>query len=346
MTVYYILLILIGVLSILTINVKKQKIKNTIVIGLCSIYIIIIQALRDKRVGTDIIGYLQGYKSSSFINVFKGEKLYNYESGYTLLNKILNGMNVSEQIFLLIIAIIIMIPIAITWIRYSKMPGLSVLLYMAFGFLTMTFSGLRQSIAIGITFYSYSFIKEKKLIHFIIAILLAMQFHTSSVIFLIAYPIYYLNIGKEKIIFLIPIFVLGYVFRKEIFIFASYVYEGKALDIEYTNAYGLLIFMIIILILSYIFYKKENQNVNAYRNYILVAIFFQMLASYSNIVGRTGYYYWIFITLLIPEILINQKVLRTRLIGKVCIVMFLVIYYIMRLKTGYLDIVPYKFYWT
>lgn len=347
MTIYYIFLCLLFVVSSLTIDIKNTKVRNIIIIGFAVVYIIMMQGLRHQSIGVDTSSYIIGYNLSKNVNVFEGEKLFNYESGYILLNHILNKLGVSEQAFLIIISIIIIVPISIILIKKSKMPALSILLYMAFGFFTMTFSGLRQSIAMGILFFSYMYIQDRKLIQFLICLLLACTFHKSAIGFIIAYPLYNVNLkSRDYIFFVIPIFLIAFILRSEIFEYLAFLFKGESVASEVTGAYGLFLFMILTLILSYLFYRKENKDVNAYRNYILVAIFIQMLASCSNVVGRMGYYYWIFITLLVPEILKNQKKGLDRFLYGTAITTFLVVYYTMSLRSGYLNIVPYRFFWT
>lgn len=345
MTIYYIFLGLLFAISVLTIDIKNTKVRNIIIIGFAAIYIIMMQGLRHQSIGVDTSGYIIGYNLSPNINVFEGEKLFNYESGYILLNHILNKLGISEQVFLTIISAIIIVPMSITMIKRSKMPTLSILLYMAFGFLTMTFSGLRQSIAMGILFFSYMYIQDRKIIVFLICVILACTFHKSAIVFVFAYPLYNVNLKSKDYIFIIPIFIIAFLFRIQIFEYLAFLFKGEAVTAEATGAYGLFLFMIAILILSYLFYRNENKDVNAYRNYILVATFIQMLASYSNIVGRMGYYYWIFITLLVPEILKNQKKGLDRFLYGTAIITFLVVYYTTNLRSGYLNIVPYSFFW-
>ena len=52
------------------------------------------------------------------------------------------------------------------------------------------------------------------------------------------------------------------------------------------------------------------------------------------------------ITLLVPEILKNQKKGLDKFLYGTAITTFLVVYYTMSLRSGYLNIVPYRFFWT
>ena len=279
------------------------------------------------------------------MDFFNGEKLFHYEIGYSLFIKILSSIGISEQVFLAIVSLIIITLIGIVWIKKSKMPGLSILLYFAFGFFTFTFSGLRQSIALSILFFSFLYVEKRNFIKFILSILLASTFHKTAIIFIVAYPLYYIKLKLKHYTFIIPSFIICFILKAKIFVMVAVLFKGREVQPESTGAYGLFIFMIGTLILSYIFYNSDSKEVNAYRNYILVAIFIQMLASQSNTIGRAGYYFWMFITLLVPEVIKSQKNMLIKYLSGCIVVSFLVIYYLDSLSTGYLNIVPYKFFW-
>lgn len=342
MTVYYILLVILGIVSFFTIGIKNR---NKLVIPIVAILMVLIQGLRHKSIGVDIAGYLNGYNLSKNMNFINGEKLFNYETGYSLFNKMLSSIGISEQLFLAIVSLIITTLIGIVWIKKSKMPGFSVLLYLAFGFFTFTFSGLRQSIALSILFFSFLYIEKRNFIKFILSVLLASTFHKTAIIFIVAYPLYDLKLNLKHYIFIIPSFIICFILKAQIFKIVAFLFKGEEVQAQSTGAYGLFIFMIGVLTLSYIFYNSDSKEVNAYRNYILVAIFIQMLASQSNLIGRAGYYFWIFVTLLVPEVLKSQKNMLTRYLSECVVGSFLVIYYLDKLSTGYLNIVPYKFFW-
>lgn len=342
MTVYYILLVMLGIVSFFTIGIKNR---NKVVIPILMVLIVLIQGLRHESIGVDIPGYLNGYNLSKNMNFLNGEKLFNYEIGYSLFNKMLSSIGIQEQLFLTIVSLIIIIPIGIVWIKKSKMPAFSILLYFAFGFFTFTFSGLRQSISLAILFFSFLYIEKRNFIRFILSVLLAYTFHKTAIIFIVAYPLYYIKLKLKHYIFIIPSFIICFILKNRIFGIVAFLFKGREVQPESTGAYGLFIFMIGVLILSYIFYNSDSKEVNAYRNYILVAIFIQMLASQSNTITRAGYYFWIFVTLLVPEVIKNQKSILTRYLSECIVGSFLVIYYLNNLSTGYLNIVPYKFFW-
>ncbi len=347
MTIYYSLIGFIGLCSFFTLGMNDNYKRNKIIVMFSSIFIIIIQGLRRTTVGVDLIGYIPALQYAKNMNFISGEKLYNYELGYSLYSQFFSKLNVSDQAYLFIVALTIIIPIAYVWIKNSKMPGLSVLIYITLGFFVFSFSGLRQSIAISIAFFSFRYVQEKKLIKFLLCVALAMSFHSSAIVFFAAYPLYYMKLKQTHYFFIIPGFILAFIFKSKIFLIIYKLYRGFEGEVEATNAYTMLLIMIFVLILSYIFGSKDkdNLNINAYKNYMLVTIFLQIFASQSNIAMRAGYYYYIFITLLIPEVIKNQRDKNVRLLATIFLIGSLLYFFQVNAGSGYLNVSPYYFYW-
>lgn len=347
MTIYYGLIVMIVIVSLFSINVKDRHKRNKIVIMSCCFGIFLVQVLRARYVGTDVNDYLRGYQMVDSINIFAGERLFNFEVGYILYSQVFSKLKFSNQWYIAVVALTIIAPIAYTWCKKSKMPGLSVFIYITLGLFTFSFSGLRQSIAMAIVFFSFKYIQEKNLIKFILCVALAISFHTTAIIFIVAYPLYYLKFKPVHFTFIIPVFILVFIFKTEIFLLIYPLYKGTAGEIENTNAYTMLIIMILVLVLAYAFGSKDKQdlNFNTYKNYMLIAILVQIFASQSNTIMRAGYYYFIFITLLIPEVIENQRDKKIRILAVDVIIIALLYFFQVTTGNGYLNVSPYYFYW-
>lgn len=347
MTIYYFLVAFIAMISFFTLSMKNKYKRNKIIIKFACISIILIQGLRRITVGVDLIGYIPALSLSRDLDFFAGDKLFNYELGYSLYSQFFAKFNVSDQLYLFIVAITIMMPIGYVWIKNSKMPWLSVYIYITLGFFTFSFSGLRQAIAVAITFFSFKYIQEKKLFKFVICIALAMSFHISAIIFIVAYPLYYLKLKQIHFYYIIPGFIFTFIFRSRIFSMLYGLYRGGVGGTEVTDAYTMLFVMIFVLILSSIFGSRDTKNLdfNAYKNYMFVAIFFQIFASQSNIAMRAGYYYYIFITLLIPEVIRNQSDRKIKILAVGILTIALLYFFQSTTGNGYLNVSPYYFYW-
>ena len=347
MGIYYGLIGFIGLCSLAATGMNDKHQRNKIIILFACFGIAIIQGLRKITVGIDLPGYIRALRTAKDMDFFSGDKLYNYEIGYSLYSQLFARLNFSDQAYLFVVALTIILPIGYVWIKYSRMPGLSAFIYITLGFFVFSFSGLRQAIAIAITFYSYKYIVDKKRVKFLGCIVLAMSFHSSAIVFLIAYTLYHVNLKPVHFLIVIPGFILTFIFRSKIFLIIHKIYLGHEGRLESNNAYTMLVIMIAVIILSYVFgnEKKGKLNLNAYKNYMLAAVFFQIFASQSNIAMRAGYYYYIFITLLIPEIIKEQSDKKMRLVVSLLLVMSLLYFFNNTLLSGYLHVTPYYFYW-
>ncbi|EGT0695838.1 hypothetical protein GW966_08235, partial [Clostridium perfringens] len=159
MGIYYFLLAVILILAFLTKDSEYKTYRNKFITILSCILIFFIQALRHFTVGTDLEGYLNSLEVAKYYNFLQGEKLLNYELGYSLFCKFFSITNISKQLYISIIALIIISLLGFIWLRYSKIPWLSIIIYITLGFFTFTFSGIRQSLALAITFFSFKYVE-------------------------------------------------------------------------------------------------------------------------------------------------------------------------------------------
>lgn len=347
MVIYYVFISLVLITAMITNDIKNYKLKTRIVMTVSSIGIILIQGLRHQSIGHDIQSYLVGLRLSKDMNFLSGDILYNYEIGYSIFLQTLARLEVGDQEFLFLVASIIIIPIAYTIGKKSKIPTLSIIMYICLGFFLFTFSGLRQSIAFAITFFSYNYIENRNFKKFILSIVIAVLFHKSAIIFVFAYLLYKVRINEKYLIFVLgSLFTIG-LFKEQIYIFIHIIYKGYPTVLESTGAYTMLIIMVIIYICSYLFTKPSqiNNSFIAYRNYLLMAIAIQIFASISNIIMRAGFYYFIFIILLIPELINQQNNRYMRLIIIMVSILIALAFFQFQAGSGYLNITPYKFFW-
>lgn len=347
MAIYYSLITLILIISIVLLGTRNNNLKTKIIITVSSIGMILIQGLRHPSIGTDIQSYLVGLRLSKDMKFFSGDTLYNYEIGYSVFSQILAKIGFGEREFLFIVATIIIIPIMFTIGKRSKIPTLSIIMYMCLGFFLFTFSGIRQSIAFSITFFSYNYIENRNFKKFIISVILAVLFHKTAIIFIFAYMLFKIRIKEKYLVFIFAgLFIIG-LFKERIFIVIHSIYKGYPPVIESTGAYTMLAIMVIVYISSYLLAKpsRVNNSFFAYRNYLLMAMAIQVFASISNTIMRAGFYYYIFIILLIPELIKQQNNRYLRLIITMVSILISLAFFQFQAGSGYLNIIPYRFFW-
>lgn len=161
--------------------------------------------------GADYGSYVNMYsfygKTTDYSQILEGASFkttdIEVEWLFVLLGKIFFDLGVPFQFFIFFIALLSIIPKFISFEKSSVYPALSWLLYMFPHYFSSDAGQIRQAVAMGIILLSLEFIKQRKLLPFIIMIYLAMSFHKSSVIFLPAYWLVKVRLNSKTILALI-----------------------------------------------------------------------------------------------------------------------------------------------
>lgn len=143
---------------------------------------------------------------------------FNYEIGYEIWSNIFYKIGLSYHHFTFINTVADILILAYVLKKYSKYPIFSMFLFLAVQGLSFEVDLLRNAKAVLLFIISIQFIKERKLIPFLILNILGMTFHMSSVIYLPMYFILNKNYSR-KIVF--PLIILGniyYLFDTKLFI--------------------------------------------------------------------------------------------------------------------------------
>ena len=217
---------------------------------------------------------------------------------------------------------------------------------------TMLFSGLRQVIAMALVAMSYKFVKEKKLLWFLIIVAFAMLFHKSAFIAFLLYPIYHMNINRVKILVATPVIGLVFVFNKPIFEFLlRFINDYYDYSYSETEAYTMIVLFALFVLFSYIAPddSKMDKETIGLRNISVMALVLQIFALASTVSMRMNLYYTMLLPLLIPKIINRTSEKNEKIYKIVGIVMtiFFIVYYFYGVSKGEsaLKIYPYKFFW-
>lgn len=340
--IYYLGLIL-SVIVVWLISLQFKKRGRAIFFAVSALIVILFQGLRSFSVGTDIVRYIPGFLSiGKNVPLSFTAKYANFEIGYIWLNKIIYLLGIRERGFLIIMAIIIQASIFYTMYKYSESPLLSVFAYFAFGNFVMTFSGLRQSIAMSICFIAYICIKKKKPIIFYILIFLAFLFHKSAIACVLIYPIYHIRIKKTFFPFVVCLIALCFLFRNQIFALLSKIYYGEEGATADTGAYTMFIMFLLLYVVSF-FLQDDDAEYSGLMNVLLLIVLIYTLASVHNYITRMAFPLSLYLTLFIPKVVDRVKVTSFKgksvvyvLSNLLCIVCFF--YFI-----GGLETLPFSF---
>ena len=143
---------------------------------------------------------------------------FNYEIGYEIWSNIFYKIGLSYHHFTFINTVVDILILAYILKKYSKYPIFSMFLFLAVQGLSFEVDLLRNAKAVLLFIISIQFIKERKIIPFLILNILGMTFHISSIIYLPMYFILNRNYSRKIIL---PLIILGniyYIFDTKLFI--------------------------------------------------------------------------------------------------------------------------------
>lgn len=318
MIVYLVNIFLIVLFGIIFLGAKSSKRNKKIFCTLSTIQWVIISGLRHISIGADTLGYKVNrfdftvYKTwgtifEDFINIiFKGAS--GKDPGYTLFEKFVQIFTTNYQIFLIVIALIFTIPFGIWVYKNSSEPCISFLIYSCLFYSFFSITGHRQAIATALAILiGYKFMKERKIVLFLIIIFLAYTIHKSAIVVL---PFYFLcnkKITKKYLVlfgmFSVFVLVLGKVAYAPIARYLDYeIYLENTIGGIGMYAFLMILVMIIGLWRMPIVLER-NPDANRIYNAMFIGTLGTLMALQNQSFMRFQQYYTLFIMLLIPEII-------------------------------------------
>lgn len=338
-------------LAVIDANINYKK-KNQRAITAFFIILTLALMLRHESVGYDTGNYIRYFEKISYMSWGEAAQ-YSVELGFTFLTKILSLISDSAHLFLAVVSLVTCALMYPTYRRNCTDASLTIVLFCTMATFVMMFSGIRQMLAISVGFLAYECTRKRKPWLFLLSVLAAMLCHTSGLMLIFMYPIYYAKITKKWLKFVIPIMLSVFLFNEQIFFALTYIlsrftkYDGV---ITQTGAYTMLILFTAFSVFSFIIpdEKQMDEETVGLRNFLLFALMLQMFAPLHTIAMRMNYYYIIFIPLLIPRIILckRERWKQVAVTARYVMVAFFAVYFFISLGFGNnLGVFPYHFLW-
>lgn len=300
-TVYSFVFLVISFCTLFSYGQHNSKINN-VLFWSCAIILIILTSIRDFTVGADTLNYCEGFLYLRQLPLSIALR-FGWERGYVFINWLLGHFFNDARALLVFMAIFILIPI-FKWIkRESQYPLLSLVIFVSMGMWNSSMFILRQWCAMAILTYSYKYIKERNFLKFIFIVLIAMMFHRTAAIFILAYFIEDISISKTKIFLSIPLsIVIGLLGGKILSILNQFARISESGN--FNGGISILIVLWFCVIARFICFKGELSNqLNFYFKLVFLAAFLQPIAfSFSNW-ARVITYFSISLTIYLPNLL-------------------------------------------
>ncbi len=201
------------ILFLVDIIFPKTERKNKIIFCVTATLLwVLISGLRSTSIGADTETYRLMFNEvlgTSWKEVIGNFRYYlasegAKDPGYTLLVKIIQIFTQNYQVYLVVVACVIFIPMGVWIYRYSEDPFISYLIFSALFYSFLAITGIRQSIAMSlVVFIGYGLVKKKKYIRFIILVLIASAIHRGVLIALLYLPLSRLVKSRANIVYMV-----------------------------------------------------------------------------------------------------------------------------------------------
>lgn len=224
MTIYYLTIATLAGLGYVLTDTRKQGAhKGQQNSRACAFYLavsfLLLVFLSSCRyaIGFDYFSYRNIYEIASQLTYADILRLHPDEPLFFLTCKLFGMMGFPYQMLLMMINFFLM-SVAIVFIRrYSKIPWVSVYLYITLQFLAYNMNLIRQSIATAFFLLAFPYLKNRKLLPFALLVFIGGLFH-NSLLFL--FPLYFLlpqKHTKKSLLALAALTTVLYIFFEPLF---------------------------------------------------------------------------------------------------------------------------------
>lgn len=352
MTIYDIAILLILILAVVMKPVglyhgcyQEHNSKQYLLI--VGVILVLIPGLRDHTVGLDTFQYEHFWKylPDNLLTAFKESR---FEEGYILLNHLLR--NTSFIIVQLVVSALL-IGLSFHMVReYSPMIWFSCILFVLFVFYYRCFNEMRQAVALGIVCFSLKYIVNKRLKPFLLCLCLAAMFHRTSIIFLPAIILIYLDKFKW---WQICGLMLALVF---ITMYSGTIIQSLLpfFDTDYSNimdneagGWGLFFLQILTFSLALFRFKYLSEDrTNLVLLYLIgIATILFPICHMNPMLFRIQDYYWIFMIIFVPRILCTFNNQLVRIVGVTIYSVIAYFFLFVNIFSEHNQLIPYIFYW-
>lgn len=248
------------------------------------------------------------------------------ETGYAIINRIV-GHFTSNSIWLFVVcAIVICLPVFLLF-RKSAVPWLAALLWISIGPYLEGFNTMRGAMAASILIFSLKYLQERKLIKYVIVVLIATTFHSIAIIMLIAYCLPLIKPSKKSVFIILIIAVIvsasGEILAirfNDVFHAAPSDAEALSLLYRYSSSGASLLVPLLIEIMSFYIFFNEVENgkidledtcIRMMFNGNLIWILFQLLTIFTGYSTRLAMLFFYYPCIFIPFLVKRERKYKT-----------------------------------
>lgn len=333
-------------------NDNRSKRKYLIV---CGIILFLMIGLRHYGVGSgDAAWYYNNWDAMANISLSGFARImgtFDIENGYLGTVWLLTRLFEHPQFVFVFYGLLMAISVCRFIYRNCDDVVTGMMMFNCLGLWGFMVQGLRQGIAMCICLFALEFAKNRKLLPFLLTVTLATLYHASSIVFLAAYAFTWLKMDYKGYISFILISIVTVLMIDRIIlwgnIFINDDYVVGSLEDTSGGFVSTAVYLIII-ILSVLFYRAENDKVNTHMSFFFYMtlcglLTFLMRYNVNTIMQRVSYYFMFGQIAVLPTVVNKVFVRRQSLFVSAAIIVlsFGIVLY----KASYTVLVPYYFFW-
>lgn len=326
---YMILLLVLLVLGILLCEWKRNaasvRSRDLIFLILSGAALTVFASLRASSVGIDYQMYRDYFfsmRDGGASYLFSADNPYRLEWGYSLLNYLVSLVSGDVRVFMAVAALLILGLTCVFIGKYSPSLWLSVFVFLSFGFYLNSLCFIRQSIATAIFLFAIPFLKEKKLIPYLVIVVLAASFHKALFIMIVLYFIAHIPVTWKSLTVYAALTALVLIFSWPLFhLVTQFVYQYYATEEglyymqgrDWQTAFVPVVYMLVIVGLRRYLLKRNPKNV-VLVNFSLYAGLLYIMTCKHFLFQRFGMLFFTASLLVIPEFLVSIDANREELL--------------------------------
>ena len=322
-------------------KLERKKAKSTCIVGATNW--ILLSGLRANSVGADTEGYFYSFQNINFVSweslwerffakYFERVDIPYKDVGFSIVEKLFRTITPNHTLWLIFIAVIFTVPMAIFIYKYSKNVCVSWIVYSTLFYSFFAITGHRQTIATAIVVWGgLELIKQRKLIPFLLLVAVGYTIHASAICFIPFYWLSQIKLTQNKLLVYLAAIIASFVWRNQLLAFLQSIvgyegyqqYEGAAAG---TFMYLLIAMVIYVVVFWNSISLSDNPVLNMSTNALMIAAFFSSLLLINPSMMRVVQYYSIFMLFIIPDFaLAFNKKSRTPFLLIICSVMILLL---------------------
>lgn len=365
MSFYFILLVILLLEAGLIFLKGSSNRKKKIYLILVFIKLFIISAFRSGNIGNDTKAYIDLFQRWGIAESITSINT-RFEIGFVLLNRIVYFFSSNSQAIIIVTSFITLYLFLRFIYKESSLVWLSVYLFITLRYFYGTMNIVRLTLAMGVIFVSYKFLKERKVIPFALLVIFASLFHSTAIIFLIAYPITGIEFNRRNLLFLSLAGLIGFIAFNPILemafrLFPQYrhyltssFFEGQVLAnyIQFFIDLTILVFGLIVVSRNKRYLAnseniKEKNEINILLHLMTLGTIFSFIAIRASLLDRVSSYFSVFCIIFVPKVITMVRNKHERLIYIYLIMAFALLYHtvIFIYRPGWNDVFPYEFFW-